>query len=76
MNTSCKTYLLTGAAGFIGSNLVHYLVSIGHKIVVLDKLTYAGNLASLDGLPSDKFSFIKGDICDTDTVYNLLNKIK
>ena len=69
-----KTFLLTGAAGFIGSNLAHYLVSLGHSVVVLDKLTYAGNLASLDGLPADKFSFVKGDICDTDFVYEILAK--
>lgn len=67
-----KTYFLTGAAGFIGSNLARYLVSLGHKVIVLDKLTYAGNLASLDGLPDDKFRFVQGDICDTDAVSAIL----
>jgi len=71
-----QTYLLTGAAGFIGSNLAHYLVSVGHKIIVLDKLTYAGNLASLDGLAGESFRFIRGDICDTDTVCGILLETK
>ena len=54
-----NTYLITGAAGFIGSNLAHYLVSIGHRVVILDKLTYAGNIASLDGIPADKIRFVR-----------------
>ncbi|MGN6197341.1 NAD-dependent epimerase/dehydratase family protein, partial [Humibacter sp.] len=42
--------LVTGGAGFIGSNFVHYLLdNTDHDVTVLDKLTYAGNLASLDG---------------------------
>ncbi len=71
-----QTYLLTGAAGFIGSNLAHYLVSVGHKVIVLDKLTYAGNLASLDGLAGESFRFIRGDICDTDTICGILLETK
>ena len=44
--------LVTGGAGFIGSNFVHHVVEhTDHHVTVLDKLTYAGNLASLDGLP-------------------------
>ena len=56
--------LVTGGAGFIGSNFVRYMLENRPEahIVVLDKLTYAGNLASLEGLPSDRFTFIKGDI--------------
>ena len=69
-------YLVTGGAGFIGSNLVHYLVSLGHSVVVLDKLTYAGNLASLDGIPEDKLRFVKEDICSTDAVSSLLSETK
>jgi dTDP-glucose 4,6-dehydratase len=58
--------LVTGGAGFIGSNFVHYLINnTDHAVTVLDKLTYAGNLASLDGLPEDRFRFVKGDIADT-----------
>jgi dTDP-glucose 4,6-dehydratase len=62
--------LVTGGAGFIGSNFVRYMLenrSEAH-IVVLDKLTYAGNLTSLEGLPSDRFTFIKGDIADSAAV--------
>ena len=57
--------LVTGGAGFIGSNFVHYVLSeTDHTVTVVDKLTYAGNLASLKGLPEDRFTFVKGDICD------------
>lgn len=69
-----KTYLLTGAAGFIGSNLAHYLALKGDKVVVYDKLTYAGNKASLDGIPTESLAFVNGDICDTALVYETLAK--
>lgn len=61
--------LVTGGAGFIGSNFVHYLVdNTDHKVVVLDKMTYAANEMSLAGLPSDRFELVKGDIADMDVV--------
>ena len=41
-----QIYLVTGVAVFIGSNLFHFLISFGHKVVVLDKLTSAGNTAN------------------------------
>ncbi|WP_167136783.1 dTDP-glucose 4,6-dehydratase [Diaminobutyricimonas sp. TR449] len=64
--------LVTGGAGFIGSNFVHHLLATTHHTVtVLDKLTYAGNLASLDGLPGDRFEFVKGDIADAPLVDEL-----
>ncbi|MEF3405216.1 dTDP-glucose 4,6-dehydratase [Agromyces sp. CCNWLW203] len=64
--------LVTGGAGFIGSNFVHHaLEHSSHEITVLDKLTYAGNLASLDGLPADRFRFVKGDITDSELVDSL-----
>ena len=69
-----KIYLLTGAAGFIGSNLAHYLASKGDKVVVYDKLTYAGNKASLDGIPTESLAFVNGDICDTALVSETLVK--
>jgi dTDP-glucose 4,6-dehydratase len=59
--------LVTGAAGFIGSNFVRMLsrLGVGDHVVALDKLTYAGNLANLDGLLADgRVTFVKGDICD------------
>ncbi|MDR1514741.1 MAG: dTDP-glucose 4,6-dehydratase [Synergistaceae bacterium] len=59
------TLLVTGGAGFIGSNLVKYAVGLGHKTLVIDKLTYAGNLSSLDSVRDDEaFTFVRGDICD------------
>ena len=67
-----RTILVTGAAGFIGSNFVRMLLDARRasvKLVALDKLTYAGNLANLAGparQAPDGSSFVKGDICDAD----------
>jgi len=64
--------LVTGGAGFIGSNFVrHVLAHTDHHVTVLDKLTYAGNRASLDRLPSDRFEFVQGDIADAPLVDDL-----
>lgn len=61
--------LVTGGAGFIGSNFVHHAVAhTDHHVTVLDKLTYAGNRASLEGLPADRVRFVKGDIADAPLV--------
>jgi dTDP-glucose 4,6-dehydratase len=58
-------FLVTGGAGFIGSNFVrHVLDHTDGSVTVLDKLTYAGNLASLDGLPKSRCTLVRGDICD------------
>jgi dTDP-glucose 4,6-dehydratase len=57
--------LVTGGAGFIGSNFVHHVVThTDHTVTVLDKLTYAGNRASLEGLPADRVRLVVGDIAD------------
>jgi dTDP-glucose 4,6-dehydratase len=57
--------LVTGGAGFIGSNLVHLLIKRGHTVLNVDKLTYAGNLASLAGVEDHpNYSFVQADICD------------
>ena len=60
--------LVTGGAGFIGSNFVKRIVdgslSGVKSLTVLDKLTYAGTLKNLEGLPKNSFEFIEGDICD------------
>jgi dTDP-glucose 4,6-dehydratase len=65
--------LVTGGAGFIGSNFVHHVVGhTDHQVVVLDKLTYAGNRASLAGLPEDRVAFVHGDIADTALVEDLV----
>ena len=64
-----RRVLVTGGAGFIGSNFVHYLIeNTDDHVTVLDKLTYAGNLASLAGLPESRFRFVKGDIADASVV--------
>lgn len=58
--------LVTGGAGFIGSNFIrHILGSPGNEVVNLDKLTYAGNLENLKDVPKDKrYRFARGDVCD------------
>lgn len=57
--------LVTGGAGFIGSNFVHYVVEhTDLQVTVIDKLTYAGNRANLDGLPEDRVQMVVGDIAD------------
>ncbi len=58
---------ITGGAGFIGSNFIRHILSLGrgHQVVNYDKLTYAGNLANLDVVAKNpNYSFVKGDICD------------
>ena len=68
--------LVTGGAGFIGSNFVHHVLDhTDHEVVVLDKLTYAGNLASLDGLPAGRFRFVHGDIADPGVVDDLVGGV-
>lgn len=68
-----RSVLVTGGAGFIGSNFVHHVVgSTDLSITVLDKLTYAGNKASLEGLPSDRVQLVVGDIADADLVDELV----
>ena len=65
--------LVTGGAGFIGSNFVHYvLANTDHSVTVLDKLTYAGNRASLAGLPAERMELVVGDICDAAMVDQLV----
>jgi len=67
LDLSSARFLVTGGAGFIGSNFVHHLRHRFPKcrVTVLDKLTYAGNLANLDSLKDDPgYRFFKGDICD------------
>ncbi|MDT2756583.1 dTDP-glucose 4,6-dehydratase [Enterococcus asini] len=69
-----KKIIVTGGAGFIGSNFVHY-VAEHHpevEITVLDKLTYAGNRANLDGLPADRVKLVVGDIADAELVDSLV----
>jgi dTDP-glucose 4,6-dehydratase len=71
-----KRVLVTGGAGFIGSNFVRYLLNTepGIQVVNLDALTYAGSLENLKDLPLDRHAFVKGDICDRDLVNDLLRR--
>ena len=65
--------LVTGGAGFIGSNFVHYLLdNTEHTVTVLDKMTYAANKASLDGLDGARFNLIVGDIADRELTDELV----
>ena len=70
-----KNVLVTGAAGFIGANFAEYFVNKhpDYKVIVLDKLTYAGNLDNLKKV-MDKITFVQGDICDFDFVLDLFKK--
>jgi len=68
--------LVTGGAGFIGSNFVQYVVE-NHpdvKVTVLDKLTYAGNEANLTSLPEDRVKLVVGDVADADLVDKLVRE--
>lgn len=71
-----RTILITGGAGFIGSNFIAYILDTYKeiKIVNLDKLTYAGELSNLSDITNNvNYTFVKGDICDTELVDNLFN---
>ncbi len=68
--------LVTGGAGFIGSNFVHHVVAhTDHHVTVLDRLTYAGNRASLTGVPDDRLTFVHGDIADATLVGDLMTTV-
>jgi dTDP-glucose 4,6-dehydratase len=61
-----RNILVTGGAGFIGANFVRYLLAeTADRVTVLDKLTYAGNRASLGGLPESRLRFVRGDVADS-----------
>jgi dTDP-glucose 4,6-dehydratase len=71
-----KTILVTGGAGFIGSELIRYLVSkTNHKIVNVDKLSYSGNLQSLKSIEKDKnYFFEQIDICNENQIFRVIKK--
>ena len=70
--------LVTGGAGFIGSNFISYFLKThNERIVNLDKLTYAGSLSNLTHIQGHKnYTFVQGDICDTKLVDELFQKYK
>lgn len=71
-----RRLLVTGGAGFIGSNFVHHVLeNTDDHVTVLDKLTYAGNQASLRGLPEERLAFVHGDIADAALVDDLFSRV-
>ena len=78
-NRGFKTLLVTGGAGFIGSNFIHYMMDKypEYKIINLDKLTYAGNLENLRDVENNKnYQFVKGDIADNEIVSGIFKNNK
>ncbi len=73
-----KKYLITGGAGFIGSNYIHYLFEEYDQevsVINIDKLTYAGNLRNLDNLTQrENYKFIRGDICDSELIQKIFDQ--
>ena len=73
------TIIVTGGAGFIGSNFIFHMLKKypDYRIVCLDKLTYAGNLSTLNGVMANpNFRFAKEDICDRKAVFKLFEEEK
>ncbi|MBT7402202.1 NAD-dependent epimerase/dehydratase family protein, partial [Candidatus Woesearchaeota archaeon] len=74
---SKDSILVTGGAGFIGTNFIKYLLDTykDTKVICLDKLTYAGNLRNLSKeLEQERFTFVKGDIANTEIVEHILKE--
>lgn len=77
MNTFKRNIIITGGAGFIGSHVVRLFVNKypEYRIINLDKLTYAGNLANLKDVENcPNYTFVKGDICDFDLIRKLMRQ--
>ena len=78
VKTNMRTYLVTGGAGFIGSNYIHYMFKkYGDEIRIInvDKLTYAGNLENLRDVENrDNYTFVRADICDSDAINKIFDE--
>ena len=75
MSAKFKKLLITGGAGFIGSAVIRHIINnTNNSVVNVDKLTYAGNLESIESInKNDRYVFEKADICDSDEVQRILN---
>lgn len=74
-----KTVIITGGAGFIGSNFVYYMLNkySDYRIICIDALTYAGNMSTLSAaMENPDFCFYKADICDRKAIYDIFEKEK
>lgn len=74
-----KTFIVTGGAGFIGSNYVNYMLNrkADDKVICVDNLTYAGSISNLINVwDNSNFKFVKADICNRDLIYDLFEKEK
>ena len=73
-----RTYLVTGGAGFIGSNYIHYMFRKYDneiRIINVDKLTYAGNLENLKDIEDrENYTFVKADICDSEAINRIFDE--
>lgn len=73
-----RTYLVTGGAGFIGSNYIHYMFKKYDneiRIINVDALTYAGNLENLKDVEKrDNYTFVKANICDKEAISKILRR--
>ncbi|WP_165062552.1 dTDP-glucose 4,6-dehydratase [Adlercreutzia sp. ZJ154] len=74
MSNTFNNIIVTGGAGFIGSNFVHWVVDNqpGVHVTVLDALTYAGNRENLNGIPENRMTFVHGNICDSELLEQLV----
>ena len=76
LDIKMKTILVTGGCGFIGSNFIRKILQKDSSIYIinLDKLTYAGNLMNLSSISTNRYTFVRGDICDKGLVKSLFNE--
>ena len=78
MDNKPLKFLITGGAGFIGSAVIRYIIdNTSHSVLNVDKLTYAGNLESLQSISnSPRYSFNQIDICETEAILALFNSFQ